>query len=60
VLPGRKRIARLTRLCDLSALGSSQDVQELRDWLANAWDYMAMGNFPYPSGCALHANRSQG
>ena len=26
----------------------------LRDWLAGAWDYMAMGNFPYPSGYMLN------
>jgi lysosomal Pro-X carboxypeptidase len=36
-------------LCQGAKLSSPDDVLALRDWLASAWDYMAMGNFPYKS-----------
>jgi lysosomal Pro-X carboxypeptidase len=37
-------------------LDSAADVEELRDWLAAAFDYMAMGNYPYKSGYMLNGN----
>jgi hypothetical protein len=37
-------------------LGSLADVLALRDWLSSAWDYMAMGDFPYPSSYMLNGN----
>lgn len=46
---GRKAVSEAMRLCEDSALDSKDDVTALRDWAASAWDYMAMGNYPYPS-----------
>ncbi|KAG2446301.1 hypothetical protein HXX76_000889 [Chlamydomonas incerta] len=46
---GRKFLAGGLRLCPGVALKSAEDVEYLRAWLGAAWDYMAMGNFPYPS-----------
>lgn len=48
---GRGNITSAMRLCPSANLSSADDVIMLRDWLAAAWDYMAMGNFPYPSRC---------
>ncbi|GBF97767.1 hypothetical protein Rsub_10192 [Raphidocelis subcapitata] len=53
---GRATLRRALRICDSVALDDSEDVEELRDWLASAFDYMAMGNFPYPSGYMLNGN----
>ncbi|KAG2433173.1 hypothetical protein HYH02_012716 [Chlamydomonas schloesseri] len=46
---GRKFLAGGLRLCPGVPLKSAGDVEYLRAWLGAAWDYMAMGNFPYPS-----------
>eukprot|EP00879_Flechtneria_rotunda_P021987 GHRR01023188.1.p1 GENE.GHRR01023188.1~~GHRR01023188.1.p1 ORF type:complete len:289 (+),score=68.98 GHRR01023188.1:914-1780(+) len=46
---GRADLARALQLCPDSRLKNKGDVIVLRDYLASAWDYLAMGNFPYPS-----------
>lgn len=46
---GRARISQAMQLCPGAKLSSSDDVIALRDWVASAFDYMAMGNFPYSS-----------
>lgn len=46
---GRRTISQALRLCRDSSLDSQDDVTALRDWAASAWDYLAMGNYPYPS-----------
>ncbi|WIA14666.1 hypothetical protein OEZ85_003168 [Tetradesmus obliquus] len=46
---GRADIAAAMRLCPETRLNSKEDVLALREYLASAWDYLAMGNFPYPS-----------
>jgi len=51
---GRATISREMRLCDAAALSSADDALGLRDWVASAWDMMAMGNFPYPSGYIIN------
>lgn len=43
---GRAFIHARARLCPSAKLGSYDDVLALREWMAAAWDYMAMGNFP--------------
>ncbi|KAJ9521980.1 hypothetical protein QJQ45_024858 [Haematococcus lacustris] len=53
---GRTRISAAMRLCPDSSLNSTDDVLGLKYWLASAWDYMAMGNFPYPSGYILNGH----
>ena len=47
---GRSTLHSALRLCPASKLNTEADVIGLRDFLASAWDTMAMGNFPYPSG----------
>lgn len=37
------------RLCPESRVESEGDATALRDWAASAWDYLAMGDYPYPS-----------
>lgn len=44
------------QVCDSSAVKSLDDVYDLRAWLGGAWDYMAMGNFPYPSAYILNGD----
>ncbi|PRW44843.1 prolyl endopeptidase-like isoform A [Chlorella sorokiniana] len=51
---GRQAISQAMRLCEDSALESEGDVTALRDWAASAWDYMAMGNYPYPSSYIIN------
>ncbi|PSC70433.1 Lysosomal Pro-X carboxypeptidase [Micractinium conductrix] len=46
---GRRAIGVAMRLCPESSLDSQDDVTALRDWAASAWDYLAMGNYPFPS-----------
>ncbi|GAX83175.1 hypothetical protein CEUSTIGMA_g10601.t1 [Chlamydomonas eustigma] len=51
---GRSTLHTSLRLCASAKLETETSVVGLRDWLASAWDYMAMGNFPYPSGYMLN------
>ncbi|GIL59446.1 hypothetical protein Vafri_14127, partial [Volvox africanus] len=46
---GRAFLADSLGLCPDAKPRNSDDVAVLREWLAAAWDMMAMGNFPYPS-----------
>ena len=54
--PGRARINSALPLCDNSHVASHSAVLQLRDWLSSAWDYLAMGDFPYPSSYMLNGN----
>ncbi|KAK2078013.1 hypothetical protein QBZ16_003881 [Prototheca wickerhamii] len=51
---GRSSIAEALRLCPDSAPKSEDDVLALAYWLQDAWDYLAMGDYPYPSGYMLN------
>ena len=42
------------RLCDSAPLGSADDVLLLAQWAQSAFDFLAMGNFPYPSDYLLN------
>lgn len=54
-LPRRRwRINQAARLCHDSVVSSPSDVTQLRDWLSAAFDYMAMGNYPYASSYVLN------
>ena len=44
---GRQTLAKVFRLCD--ALDKEDDVINLMGMVSSAWDYLAMGDFPYPS-----------
>ena len=50
---GLTSVARPLRLCDSSIPRSSDDVVRLAYWLQDAFDYLAMGNFPYPDSYIL-------
>eukprot|EP00201_Polytomella_parva_P012460 CAMPEP_0175052382 /NCGR_PEP_ID=MMETSP0052_2-20121109/8331_1 /TAXON_ID=51329 ORGANISM="Polytomella parva, Strain SAG 63-3" /NCGR_SAMPLE_ID=MMETSP0052_2 /ASSEMBLY_ACC=CAM_ASM_000194 /LENGTH=486 /DNA_ID=CAMNT_0016316785 /DNA_START=459 /DNA_END=1919 /DNA_ORIENTATION=- len=43
-------------LCPDSTVSSPSDAEAVRDWIADAWDNMAMGNFPYASGYILNGD----
>lgn len=46
---GRDVIASKFRLCNDAPLGGMDDITQLMYWAQSAFDYMAMGNYPYPS-----------
>jgi hypothetical protein len=47
------------RLCNNSLLESKEDADALADWASSAWDYMAMGDYPYPSRCGSSTARTR-
>ncbi len=51
---GLKEIAGAFQLCEDVPLKSDDDVTELLFWAQTAFDYMAMGNYPYPSSYMLN------
>ena len=46
---GRAQLQRVFRLCDSTPLRTTDDVKRLALFVLNAFDTMAMGNFPYPT-----------
>jgi lysosomal Pro-X carboxypeptidase len=46
---GRDALKKSLSLCDSVELNSADDVESVLDWGKSAFDYMAMGNYPYPS-----------
>ncbi|DBA04624.1 TPA: hypothetical protein N0F65_012207 [Lagenidium giganteum] len=46
---GRKQLADAFLLCKDQVLQDESDVKGLINWAKGAYDYMAMGNYPYPS-----------
>ncbi|KAG1667860.1 hypothetical protein FOA52_011048 [Chlamydomonas sp. UWO 241] len=51
---GRATIAEEMRFCEAAEMSGEDDWVGVRDWVAGAWDTMAMGNFPYPSGYVIN------
>jgi hypothetical protein len=52
---GRARVGEAMALCGGgAALSSEADVRALAEWAQSAWDYLAMGNFPYASSYILN------
>ncbi|KAL3139915.1 hypothetical protein ABBQ38_004205 [Trebouxia sp. C0009 RCD-2024] len=51
---GRGQIRKAMQLCPAANLTSSDEGYELAQWAQNAFDYLAMGDFPYPSGYMLN------
>lgn len=51
---GRAAATSAMRLCPTAALNTSADAAALADWLSSAWDYLAMGNYPYESTYILN------
>lgn len=46
---GRRLLSNVIGICSIDTLQTYRDVENLVDWMSEAWDYMAMGNFPYES-----------
>jgi lysosomal Pro-X carboxypeptidase len=44
---GRDMLSKTFKLC--RALQSQDEAEELLSWVSSYWDYLAMGDFPYPS-----------
>ncbi|KAL6769573.1 hypothetical protein ACKKBG_A31535 [Auxenochlorella protothecoides x Auxenochlorella symbiontica] len=53
---GRHKLSQALGLCSRAAPRTSADVEALAEWLQGAWDYLAMGNYPYPSGYMLNGD----
>eukprot|EP00238_Polyblepharides_amylifera_P005539 CAMPEP_0196584666 /NCGR_PEP_ID=MMETSP1081-20130531/48027_1 /TAXON_ID=36882 /ORGANISM="Pyramimonas amylifera, Strain CCMP720" /LENGTH=259 /DNA_ID=CAMNT_0041905961 /DNA_START=36 /DNA_END=812 /DNA_ORIENTATION=- len=51
-----RELSRLFRLCPSRQAQSVEDVYTLAYWAQSAWDFMAMGNFPYSSSYILNGN----
>ncbi|KAK9801908.1 hypothetical protein WJX73_002094 [Symbiochloris irregularis] len=51
---GRTQIRKHMRLCDHAPMNGPADAAALVEWAGSAWDYLAMGNFPYPSPYILN------
>ncbi|ETI36211.1 hypothetical protein F443_17579 [Phytophthora nicotianae P1569] len=51
---GRKQLKRALSLCDSVKVESQKDVDKVMDWAKSAFDYMAMGNYPYPSSYIMN------
>jgi len=51
---GRSMLANLFKLCGTNPLKTEQDVMRLALMHLNAWDTMAMGNYPYPSNYLVY------
>ena len=51
-----KSIKAPMRLCDDTPLGSPTDVLDVALWAQGAFDYLAMGNFPYASSYILNGD----
>ncbi|ETP06063.1 hypothetical protein F441_17449 [Phytophthora nicotianae CJ01A1] len=51
---GRKQLKKALSLCDSVKVESQKDVDKVMDWAKSAFDYMAMGNYPYPSSYIMN------
>ncbi|KAE9359413.1 Lysosomal Pro-X carboxypeptidase [Phytophthora fragariae] len=51
---GRQQLKEALSLCDSVAVESEEDVEEVMEWAKSAFDYMAMGNYPYPSSYIMN------
>lgn len=51
---GRGHIKEAMQLCPAANLSNDDDVDTLAQWAQNAFDYLAMGDYPYPSNYMLN------
>ncbi|KAJ8524063.1 hypothetical protein ON010_g17055 [Phytophthora cinnamomi] len=51
---GRQQLKKALSLCDSVTVESEADVDGVMDWAKSAFDYMAMGNYPYPSSYIMN------
>ena len=53
---GREQIRQEAKLCKITPLDSIDDVYQLALWVQSSYDFMAMGDFPYPSSYILNGH----
>ncbi|KAG7401819.1 hypothetical protein PHYBOEH_010282 [Phytophthora boehmeriae] len=51
---GRQQLKRAFSLCDGVKINSEKDVDDVMSWAKDAFDYMGMGNYPYPSSYIMN------
>jgi lysosomal Pro-X carboxypeptidase len=51
---GRSTLRSALSLCDSTPLTTPADVESLIDWAKGSFDYMSMGNYPYPSSYIMN------
>ncbi|KAK9809908.1 hypothetical protein WJX72_001411 [[Myrmecia] bisecta] len=51
---GRQTIRKAMNICHDAKLDGPEDVEALANWASGAFDYLAMGNFPYESSYILN------
>eukprot|EP00644_Phytophthora_capsici_P000989 jgi/Phyca11/509252/fgenesh2_kg.PHYCAscaffold_43_\ len=51
---GRKELKKALSLCETAKVKTEEDVDGVMDWAKSAFDYMAMGNYPYPSSYIMN------
>jgi lysosomal Pro-X carboxypeptidase len=53
---GLNTVSESMRICPVAAINSTGDAYRLRDWAGDAFDMMAMGNYPFPSSYMLNGH----
>ena len=53
---GLDSVSKSMRICPNAKLNSTEDAFTLREWAGDAFDMMAMGNYPFPSGYLLNGH----
>ncbi|RLN69835.1 hypothetical protein BBJ29_001463 [Phytophthora kernoviae] len=51
---GRQQLKSTLSLCDSVKIKSEEDISGVMDWAKGAYDYMGMGNYPYPSSYIMN------
>ncbi|KAL3662609.1 hypothetical protein V7S43_012461 [Phytophthora oleae] len=51
---GHRKLKQALSLCEDTSLESEEDVDRLMGWAKDAFDSMAMGNYPYPSSYIMN------
>jgi lysosomal Pro-X carboxypeptidase len=53
---GLRTVTHSLSICPDRRLNSTEDAVAVRDWAGSAFDMMAMGNYPFPSGYMLNGH----
>ncbi|TDH73443.1 hypothetical protein CCR75_006162 [Bremia lactucae] len=51
---GRNQLKEALSLCEVVKVESTKDIARVMIWAKSAFDYMAMGNYPYPSSYIMN------
>nr|CCA23453.1 lysosomal ProX carboxypeptidase putative [Albugo laibachii Nc14] len=53
-LQGREKLSKIFQLCNDAILHSEKDAEAMIMWAKEAFDYMSMGNYPYPTSYIMN------